>query len=53
MHAAISGNLNAVKYLVECGADVNTKDNIGMTALDIARVNENLEVMIYLKSLST
>ena len=40
MHASIFGQANAVKFLLQAGADVHATDKNGKTALDLARTNE-------------
>ena len=45
MHAAASGNLVAVKVLIEKGADVNAKTSGGYTALRVAAWTGNLELV--------
>ncbi len=49
MKASKHGNLDVVKYLVENGADVNIKNNSKKTALAIARSNEQMDTVYYLK----
>jgi len=39
------------KYLVDNGADINIKNDDDKTALDMARDNENIEIIEYLMSL--
>ena len=41
-YAALMGDLNRVKLLVEKGADVNAKDEDGKTVLDYASRNQEL-----------
>jgi len=43
-------NLGIVQYLVEKGADVNTKNKEDKTALDIARDRKKTEIVEYLKN---
>ena len=47
-NAVVEDNLKQVKYLVEKGADVNSKDNVGITSLMVASLNGNLEIVEYL-----
>ena len=53
MCAIKEGKTEIVKILLEAGADVNNKDNLGRTALDIAETNENKEIIDLLKSVGT
>jgi len=46
--AALEGNLEEVKKLVEGGADVNAKNTIGITPLHMASGNGKLDVVYYL-----
>lgn len=46
--ASKTGNLKAVKTLVEIGANVNATDAMGQTALHTAAYNEQVEVCEYL-----
>ena len=48
LFACENGQLNAVKYLVEHGADVNAKDNLGRAPLSFAAERGNLELVKYL-----
>lgn len=48
MNACFNGNLEAVKLLIEKGADASLKDMVGETALDIARIKENKEIVKFL-----
>jgi ankyrin repeat protein len=43
-----SGNIELVKYLVEKGIDINTKDNYGETALIKSYENDNFDILKYL-----
>ena len=43
--AAIEGNLEVAKYLVEHGADVNARDNKGKTPCDVAGSDDVKRVM--------
>ncbi|KAI9750697.1 MAG: hypothetical protein M1835_001344, partial [Candelina submexicana] len=46
--AAVAGDLTAVKYLLQHGADADLKDRWGDEALVLAQSNDHLEVMIEL-----
>jgi ankyrin repeat protein len=46
--AALEGNLEEVKKLVEGGADVNAKNTIGKTPLHMASGNGHQDVVYYL-----
>ena len=46
MQAALKGDADAVKALIEAGADVNAEDNDGNTALDVAKTDEVKEVLL-------
>ena len=48
--AAIHGNLEIVKKLVDLGADVNIVTTDGKTAAELAHLNEELEIEEYLES---
>ena len=48
-YAAMMGDLNRVKLLVERGADVNAKDEEGKTPLDFAQENGHQEIVKWLK----
>ena len=48
-YAALTGNLNRVKLLIERGADVNAKDNSGKTVLDYVIESRNLKLYSWLK----
>jgi len=43
--AALRGNIDVVKFLLDNNADVNAKDNNGWTALDMANNGEIREVL--------
>ncbi|CAL7963858.1 hypothetical protein GAMM_60070 [Gammaproteobacteria bacterium] len=45
MFAASNGNLEIVKALLDKGADRNLTTKLGNTALDIARSNNQLEIV--------
>lgn len=46
--AAISNkNVNVAKYLVSRKADVNAKNMVGQTSLELARRNDNTEIVKY------
>ena len=45
MHAASQGSADAVKALIEAGADVNAKNSNGKTALDLAETDEVKELL--------
>ena len=47
--AAGNGNIEAVKALLAAGADVNTKNNDGMTALIAATMYKRTEIVQLLK----
>ena len=40
MHAAIFGQIKAVDFLLQAGADVTAKDKSGKTAFDLARSDD-------------
>ncbi len=46
MQAALKGDVEAVKKLIEQGADVNAEDNDGNRALDLAKTDEVKEVLL-------
>jgi ankyrin repeat protein len=48
LHKAASGNLNAVKYLVESGASLESTTSTGLTPLHIAAKNGQFEIVKYL-----
>ncbi|MBE9063876.1 ankyrin repeat domain-containing protein [cf. Phormidesmis sp. LEGE 11477] len=50
MQAASRGELDAVKLLIEAGADPNIRDDDGGFALDYAGTSRNKELFIYLAS---
>lgn len=45
------GDMKRVKLLLEKGADPNSKENQGKTALDIAKENEHADRVKYLERL--
>ena len=47
--AAMKGELNSVKLLVERGADVNAEDNSGKTILDYVEFDDDFMVYRWLK----
>jgi ankyrin repeat protein len=49
-YAASFGRLNAVKTLVRHGADVNQKNNKGVTALETAVANTQDDVVTLLRA---
>ena len=49
MAASYNGHLDVVQALLAKGADVNAKNNIGWTALDVARVRGHAEVRALLE----
>jgi len=51
LHRAALGDVEFVKVLVEKGMDVNAKDKDGMTPLDWATENGNVDVIEYLSTL--
>ena len=50
--AARSGHLEAVRYLVQLGADTGLKSNDGETAATLARMNCREQVTSFLKETS-
>lgn len=48
MYACWVGNINAVKHLVEKGADVNAEDSGGATALHLAAWKNHTPIALYL-----
>ncbi len=48
MHAAESGHLEAIKFLIEKGANVNAQNKYGSTALMAAAQQEHLEIVKFL-----
>lgn len=48
MYACWVGNIDAVKHLVEKGADVNAKDSGGATALHLAAWKNHTPIALYL-----
>ena len=50
MFAAKSGNLEVVKYLIDKGADVNSKPMNGFTALKMAQMRGHEEMVELLKA---
>ena len=51
MQAVSYGYLEIVKYLINLGADINEKDNFGLSAKDYARKLGQVQVLNYLKTL--
>ncbi len=49
-YAALSGDLEIAKLLVENGADIHAKDSSERTALDIANRNGNKELALFLQN---
>lgn len=52
-YAVIIGNLEAIKFLIDKGANIHAKDNEGRTPLDLAREGGNTEVVNMLSSINT
>jgi uncharacterized protein len=48
--AAMNGNLEVARTLVEAGANVNTKDKNGNTAFKYAKDRNFLRIVLLLKS---
>lgn len=49
LHEAVKhGNLNAVKCIIQLGADVSLVDNIGQTILHVAVLTNNAEAVDYI-----
>ena len=49
-HAVIIGNVDMVRLLIAHGADLSAEDKFGQTALDMARVLKNSQVISVLES---
>ena len=49
-HAVIIGNIDMVRLLIAHGADLSAEDKFGQTALDMARVLNNSQVISMLES---
>jgi len=52
MEAAYWGYVDAVKMLIEAGADIDAKSDLGMTALDFATSNGSKKAAKILRSLA-
>jgi|SoiMetStandDraft_5_1073268.scaffolds.fasta_scaffold30651_2 ankyrin repeat protein len=52
MEAAYWGYVDAVKMLIEAGADIDAKSDLGMTALDFAISNGSKKAAKILRSLA-
>ena len=52
MEAAYWGYVDAVKMLIEAGADIDAKSDLGMTALDFAISNRSKKAAKILRSLA-
>ncbi|XP_073250199.1 60 kDa lysophospholipase-like isoform X1 [Porites lutea] len=51
LHVAVCrNNVNTVKFLLDCGVDLNVRDLYGLTALQNAEIFENTEMVNLLKS---
>ena len=50
MTASHYGNLEAVKYLIEKGVNINIKNNDGYSALDHAEKNGHTNIINFLKN---
>jgi len=50
MYAATGRHLEALRFLIDKGADVNAKDKNGKTALSLASANMYPEIVQYLKA---
>lgn len=49
LHEAIKhGNLDAAKYIVSLGADIELVDNVGQTILHVATLTGNVEAVEYI-----
>jgi len=48
MYAVWVGNVDAVKYLIEKGSDVNAQDTLGVTALHLAAWKGHTSIALYL-----
>ncbi len=45
MHLALFDNLNEIsKFLIQMGAEINEKDNLGVTPLHVASLKGNIEI---------
>ena len=44
-YACINGNVSNVKTLLDNGSDIMLKDNIGWNAIDVARNENNVEIL--------
>ena len=48
-HAALTNSVELARLLIEAGADVNTLDKYGRTALEVSEERDHTEVATYLK----
>ncbi len=52
MQSCCYGRMDVAKFLVECGADIHIKDNMGMCALDYTKRMRQKKMQEYIESLA-